>query len=297
MRWIGLTVMVVGLVVATGVSGEPPRLVVQLQFSATKDTYQEFAHAFETRLAKLPVPPRLLKGEPSQSDAADVLVVIGVRDCETALATSGPPLLCSMVPRLTVAPWLSQTKRAASALYLDQPLERFARLLRLVLPQARDIGWIHSAYLQPEETALTAALDRVQLKLRGRLVTANDNLLQQLDRLLEQTEALLVLADPLVIQPENTYPMLLTTYRHNVPLIAFSRAYVDAGALAAVYATPAQQGEQAAAMVAEALTRSPLRLPAPQLARTFTVTTNRQVVRVLNLSVPDDAALERGVAP
>ena len=75
-------------------------------------------------------------------------------------------------------------------------------------------------------------------------------------------------------------------------MFAFSRAYVDAGALAAVFTTP----QQVATDVVNWLNGLPpgrLTLPAPRAPESFEIAVNRQVARALGILLPSDEELLR----
>ena len=66
-----------------------------------------------------------------------------------------------------------------------------------------------------------------------------------LKQVLEDAEVLLALADAQIYNSNSLQNILLTSFRARVPLVAFSPAYVRAGALMAVHVTPTQLGAQA----------------------------------------------------
>jgi ABC-type uncharacterized transport system substrate-binding protein len=73
----------------------------------------------------------------------------------------------------------------------------------------------------------------------------------------------------------------LTTYRARIPLVAFSPAYVKAGAVLAVYSTPAQVARRAVEMLRQ--WQSGRGLPSPQNPREFEVVVNERVAASLGL--------------
>jgi ABC-type uncharacterized transport system substrate-binding protein len=105
-----------------------------------------------------------------------------------------------------------------------------------------------------------------------------------LKQVLDGSDVLLALADPQVYNSNSLQNILLTAFREKVPMLAFSPAYVRAGALFALYVTPVQAGVQAAALVLEVLhDRS---LPATAVESSdFDVMVNEHVARALNLSL------------
>jgi ABC-type uncharacterized transport system substrate-binding protein len=83
--------------------------------------------------------------------------------------------------------------------------------------------------------------------------------------------------------------ILRTAFLSNVPLFAFSPAYVRAGALAAVYTTPNQVGRQAAEWLVRYLDGRTL--PAIQSPREFEISVNRRVARALGLAMEEDSRI------
>lgn len=199
--------------------------------------------------------------------------------------------------RSQATPWLERTRRPATAVYIDQPWERYFHLIRLALPKIERLGWVYGPTLRAEVPRVQQAARAAGLSLESLALQPGDNLSQRLDALLPKVDALLAPADPAVVRPDTAYALLLTTYHHHVPVIGYSKAFVDVGALVAVYATLAQQGRQAA-MLAAGILRTPGRsLPPPQLADALTVAVNPQVARSLNLVMPEAATLEKALSP
>lgn len=206
------------------------------------------------------------------------------------------PLLCSLLPRSSFERVMLQSARQPSAhfsaLYLDQPLARQLDLIALALPAARRIGVVWG----PESQTQTAPL-RVLLRARGlELVDAGaprDELLSPaLKRVLADADVLLALPDPQVYNSNTIQNILLSSFRSGVPLVAFSPAYVRAGALLALYETPAQVGQQTAIIARGVLQGKPL--PAlPLYAREFSVAVNEHVARSLGLRLNADALREQ----
>nr|MBL8457364.1 hypothetical protein [Zoogloeaceae bacterium] len=90
--------------------------------------------------------------------------------------------------------------------------------------------------------------------------------------------------------------ILLSCYRQRRPVFAYSKAYVDAGALAAVYSSPADIGRDTAEWLSSLDGGVTIdALPRPRAPRQFGVAVNRQVARALSLNVPDEASLLEAV--
>jgi ABC-type uncharacterized transport system substrate-binding protein len=109
-----------------------------------------------------------------------------------------------------------------------------------------------------------------------------------LKRVLEQADLLLALPDAQVYSSGSIQNILLASFRARVPMLAYSPAYVRAGALLALYVTPAQIGVQAASLALAVLQGKTL----PERAvysNDFQVSVNEHVARSLGLALDAEA--------
>ncbi len=230
---------------------------------------------------------------------ARLAVAVGVRAAE-ALATLADrtPALAVLVPRA----WYLKTgydrlsdggQRVASAIYLDQPFERQARLIRLAFPEARRVGVLLSAGQSGLVGELGEALQAQRLSLIYQILSADVRLIGPLENVLSSADLLLAVPDPLVFNRNTAQSLFLTSYRYHVPVLGYSRSLTRAGALLSLHTSPAQIGHQAADWINSALEDPAVRLPAPAYPAYFSVSVNEQVARSLGLAVPPEGELEK----
>jgi ABC-type uncharacterized transport system substrate-binding protein len=112
-----------------------------------------------------------------------------------------------------------------------------------------------------------------------------------LKKILDESDLLLALADPQIYNSSSIQNILLASFRAQVPMLAFSPAYVRAGALMAVYSTPAQIGQQAGLIARGVLQGQPLGVP--QYPLQFEVSVNEHVARSLGLKLDAGNLAER----
>ncbi|MFN2308758.1 MAG: ABC transporter substrate-binding protein [Gammaproteobacteria bacterium] len=286
----------------TAEPAEPPWVLV-LQ-SETGGAYGELVDALraQTDPARLNVRSQLIP-DGAQALAQlldgrpDLIVPVGIRATALVLRQAGDlPVLSVLVPAHSYQTLLADTDsgntaKRRSALYLDQPLARQLDLLRLILPEVTRLGVLAGAHADPQLPALQRLSDLHGLTLITEAVAAGTNPVPALGRLLDHAQVLLALPDPAVFNRASLRAILLTTYRSNVPVLGFSRAYVDAGALAAVYSSARQLGTQAGEWIAELATHPDWRPGPPRHPAYFSVSVNTQVARSLGLSVPDEHRL------
>jgi ABC-type uncharacterized transport system substrate-binding protein len=223
------------------------------------------------------------------------LVAIGSQAARAAAASSiEAPLLVTLLPRSAFDRLATERRRAAdprplSALYLDQPIGRQFDLIRLAMPNARRIGVL----LGPESDNLYLPLQKAaqekQMNLVAQRVSSDSEIAPALQKLLPEIDVLLALPDPSVFNAGTIQLILLATYRQQLPLFGFSAAYVRAGAIASLHATPEQIGNQAADMLRTALARG--QLPPPRYSGQYTLATNPHVAHSLGIPLEGEQAL------
>lgn len=272
-------------------------LDVAVVVSQREGVHKAFADAFKRAAASLG--HRVFDiGSPAEGlddvalARADLVVASGEAAAELALARHVRPTLVTMIARSRFETLRKAYPQAPlSAWLLDQPLERQLRLLRAVLPERKRVGLLLGANADAEARLHGVAAD-FGLSLATRVVRNDKEVIASLEEVLSASEVLLALPDPMLTSPTAARSILLTSYRYQKPIIAFSRAYVTAGALAAVFITP----EQVAGDLIDWLRSQngkPLVLPPPRDPVSFEIAVNRQVARALGINVADDSELLR----
>lgn len=263
--------------------------------------YREVAEAVRAGLARSPgtqvavrmLPVTALDNLPRQDLQA--IVTVGARAAR-AVATRelNAPVLNTLVPRNAFEHIAAESGRAGdprrfSAVFLDQPAARQLDLIRLALPEAGRVGLLLGPESESLYTAVQVAAVGRRLRISAQKVGTENQLYPALQKVLGEADVLLALPDPAVFNGTTISNILLTTYRQQLPVIGFSAAYTHAGAVLALYSTPAQIGSQAAEMLRGALTTG--LLAPPQYPRDFLVSTNPHVARSLGLMIEDAAVL------
>ncbi|MBC2729187.1 ABC transporter substrate binding protein [Thiobacillus sp.] len=276
------------------------RVAVVLSDDATP--YQEVYQVIRAYLDDTPHEAVRLYAEgltPAALNDARLVVAVGVGAAEALAALpERPPVLAILVPRA----WYLKTGRARlgsgnrrnlSAIYLDQPFERQALLIRLALPDVRRVGVLLSAEQSSVVNELDSALRAQGLSLVYATLTPDERLITPLEAVLTEADLLLALPDPLVFNRNTAQSLFLTSYRYRDPVLGYSRSLTRAGALLSLHSSPAQIGRQAAEWISSAMQGGTVRLPPPAYPSYFSVSINDQVARSLGFILPPEADLEK----
>ncbi|MDK9701497.1 MAG: hypothetical protein OEL20_00050 [Sulfuritalea sp.] len=286
-----------------GLAGAAPAVPVWVALSETGGAHAEAVEALRADVEQA-LPGRIewrvahwsqftsAKPEPHWIIAVGTAAQRGMQELFAGDPTP-PPLLAILVPRLAferIADPARLRGGSLSAVFLDQPPARQLELIRLALPAVRNVGILVGA----ESKAHGAGLEKAARERGMRLATSQagqDGLFQALQSLLAEVEALLALPDPAVFNSQTAANILTAAYRRQVPLVGFSPAYARAGALLALYSTPAQVGLRGGEVLRQSLAGRTL--PPPQWPREFAVAVNQDVARSLGFTLEQSHLAEQ----
>ena len=244
--------------------------------------YQRFATYLKKNLQKAgqSIEIQYLNYPGFQLGSADLVIAVGMNALESTIAND-TPVLGVMIPRKSYEVLRTQRSKKLSAVYLDQPYDRQLDLIQATLPRLKNLGVLHSPDAGNAISDLRHDTLERSISLNVQPVKSLDSLYQALETVLDKTDALLVIPDSEIYNSRNIRNILLTSYRHKVPLIGISQGYVNAGALCAIFSTPEQLAEQTAMLVA--FFNKTRRLADPQYPTLFTIDFNQQVARSLEI--------------
>ena len=304
--WHRRVILFLWLIVATlprpGHAGEAPTLLI-LQSHAGRP-YGRLSELVQDRVAGMGLVIEVRTGEgitppPPPTHRPSLILAIGTQAARRALENwPDTPTLTTLIPRRVFAELAAERRQAIaqgrlSAIYLDQPIERQFRFLRALLPQSRAIGTLYGSSSieqarELERLTLTAGLDFHGLDGR------QSNLSRTIRRLARLSDVILALPDRSVMTPNHAKWLLYIAYQHRTPVVAFSRHYVEAGALAALYTAPDQIARQVGGAIRHFL-EAPgrRRLEPARFPDDFSIAINRHVAHSLGIELPDIALVRR----
>lgn len=277
--------------IAQSTDSRATELKVTLVLSDDNPVYLRFAETYKSKLSgnqKLEVlhsPDRYF----ATGQTADLIVTVGSQAARYLAGKTSTPMLLTMLPSTIYKQLARQRTSPMSASYVDQPWSRHVELLFATLPRTRRVGMLYSPGAEIDTDALRQLIANHDAKLVASGVDAPARLFDTLEQTLNQSDVLLAVPDNAIYSSNNIRNILMTSYRHNIPLIGLSKGYVNAGALCAVYSEPEDLALQASAMTLSfALNRS---LPPPQYPIIFHVATNPEVARTLGIKLKAEDVL------
>lgn len=257
-----------------------PAEALTVQLLGASAASEEFEQALRARLGDS---HEVVTGKVTD---ADIVLVLH----EGALAESRQ----SQRPRLLLlpAPGSVALQHGETALYWAPALSDQLRLATRVMPGLRRVGLLVGPQDLARAEALRSGVSGQRLELAVRQATPA-LLSRQVADLAATTDVLVAPVDAHLYSRDNLKPALMAAYRQNRAFIGPNPAWVRAGALASLYATPGTLAADAALAILAFQEEG--RWPAPSHASRFDVITNPQVARALGLRLPDAASLTRAM--
>jgi ABC-type uncharacterized transport system substrate-binding protein len=294
LRTCYFSILFLALMLVIPACAHSARLNIALVLSNNSAPYREFVTTFNHR-ATTSVQTLVFESPDEyllNLGNSDIVIAIGMHASEALMSSTKVPLLSVMVPQGAYESLVkTQVKRekALAAIYLNQPWARQIDFLYAVLPRSRRIGALHTAAMVQELREIASEVTRHGGVLVAREVVADASLSASLDSLLQASDVLLALPESTIYNPANIRNILLSTYRQNVPLLGWSQAFVNAGAVAAIFSTPEQLAIQTAVLVS-AYQQSG-HWPTSQYPAEFNIAINPQVSRSLGIVIASDAEI------
>lgn len=224
---------------------------------------------------------------------ADIYVAIGTNAAEalTQIKNDTPKLL-GLIPGDIYDAKYNNNPAACPAptckvLTLDQPMERQLHVLRISMPNVKNILILNKGPPPRSFHKNRTIAKSLGFTLNLLDIKSNDALVHQLRDVLPTTDILLALPNTSIYNSDTARPILLVTYKVGTPIFAFSKSFIDAGATLGVYSTPEQYAKHAAELIVDGLVGFKNTQAHAIQPKYFTIGINRSVAESLNLNLPD----------
>jgi ABC-type uncharacterized transport system substrate-binding protein len=218
-------------------------------------------------------------------EGEQILVALGSRAFAASLKhASGKPVVTALLAQASLDDIPMATGDRWSAIFLDQPIERWISLIQIAFPGVQQVGMLAGPVSQKAARVVERRMVEKRVALTVETIGSAEEVVSAIERLTPRMGVLLAMPDPLVHNRNTVQPLLLTTYRAGIPVVAYSESYLQAGAVLALYSTIPQIVTQI--LDSLQLIRDGKPLPSHQSPRYFTVGVNSAVARSLGLALP-----------
>jgi len=176
--------------------------------------------------------------------------------------------------------------RNDSILYMTQSYCRQIRFIRQLNRQWKTISVLNSQEKPIESNQLQQCANQYDIKVYIVSTTGEKNITEKIKHALHHSDVLLALPDGNIYNSKTVKNILLTSYRYRKPVIAFSKNFVNAGALAAIYSDTEKIALSASKLIQQHFD-SATPLESTHYPDEFDIDINKQVFRALDIPLPD----------
>ena len=179
------------------------------------------------------------------------------------------------------------TDKNDAILYMTQSYCRQIHLIRLLNKNWKTISILNSQKKPIDRDSIQDCSNRYRINTYIVSTDVDEDLNQKIKHALHHSDVLLALPDSDIYNSKSVKNILLTSYRYRKPVIAFSRNFVNAGALAAIHSSSDHLALSTSELIRgffDSGNRFQRSVNHPQA---FDVSINKQVFRALDLALPD----------
>jgi len=230
--------------------------------------------------------------------ADDLVITIGTAASVRVMAHY--PQVKQLSLLITRQAWHSMLSSATSAttkaaVLMDQPAERYLRLARLLAPQGT-VSAVFGPAAPGLQDSFSSAARQLGVTLRHAAIDRDSNPMHVLNPLLENSAVFIAVPDRAEFNRNVARWVLRLGFRKRVPVVGFSRSYVEAGAAAALFSAPGDVAHEAIDWLADYFGGATAALWTEQAPRHFTVALNHSVARSLGLQRLDEEEIHRRIS-
>lgn len=222
-------------------------------------------------------------------DNYQLIIAVGSRSSKAWLdSDNNTPMLSLLIPENLALGFalLYPEKKQWHSLLIDQPIERHFHLISALLGEQTDTGLILGKLNETLQTDYQKAANNTGHSLQIKKIQQTEQLTEAIKFLSQRSDVLLMSADPEIYNKNTIRSILLSSYRHRLPVIGFSKSLAHAGAIAAIYSEPEQISQQAVKISLQIL-RGEVTEKAYS-PDSFSVSVNYQVARSLGYRFSDE---------
>lgn len=291
--WVFVVMLASCVLAPAALADTGSQRVLILHHQATGFTQQLISQLqHDLSLQNIPVDRALHNHQGPQAENLhdyQLIIAIGSRTSKALLDSDNNTAMLSLLMPENLALGFAQLypeKNQWYSLLIDQPIERHFHLISALLGKQTHTGLILGELSETQQANYQKAAKNTGHSLQIENIQQTDQLADTIKSLSQHSDVLLMSADPYLYNKNTIRSILLSSYRHRLPVIGFSKSLTHAGAIAAIYSEPEQISQQAAKIARQILNGEPTeKYYSPD---DFSVSLNFQVARSLGYRFSDE---------
>lgn len=231
------------------------------------------------------------------NNASDIIIAIGRENIQIADKhyPKSNKLFISTAPNKYRLNKNKNKHKTDAILYITQSYCRKIRFIKLLNSHWKTISILNGQKNPVDSDFLQQCANKYGIKIVTVNTTVEDNLTNKINNALRHSDVLLALPDSNIYNSKTVKNILLTSYRHRKPVIAFSKNFVNAGALASIHSNTEQVALSASKLIEQYFESDLQFVNTINYPDTFDVNVNRQVFKALDLPIPDMDRLKQSL--
>jgi putative ABC transport system substrate-binding protein len=279
-RWIILASVI--LTAGNSIAAQQPVII-----SSTDSNYQQsLVQEILVNLIESDIKPKLVGlNQPDIPDNANELI-ISIGNEAARYLEQNSILSTQLIILPDIDPDKTSENKNRFYLSMTQPVCQQFALIHSINNEWKTVSVLQSNADKALTQKLESCAAHYQLTLQTILIGQYVNIIDALNTSLPDSDVLLALPDASVYNSRTIKSILLTTYRHKIPVIGFSESFVHAGALAAIHSSPKQIAKKITALIKEHYSNKVIN-EYYIYPDDFDVTINKDVARSLGITTPE----------
>lgn len=187
---------------------------------------------------------------------------------------------------------LSCANKTCYYIYINQPVTRYTKLFKILFPQDRIMVLATTKANTKIAQQLQIASRNMGVTYKKLQIQQDSNIARTFTNELSKGDVLLALPNTAIYNANNAKSILLSTYHKNVPIIAYSKAFVKAGAIAGLYSSIENIADQTA-KTANEIMKAGHQKQKEYYPDDFTIEINSTVAKSLNINIDSESVIKR----
>ena len=208
---------------------------------------------------------------------------------------SKPTVIYSLIPDTeSLQTGIPCNNESCYKVYINQPISRYIQLFKILFPEKNQLAYATTQTDAKRSKKLKIASEKYNLTYKEIYINQDSNIARTLINNLDNNDALLALPNPLIYNANSAKSIILSAYHKSIPIIAYSKAFTKAGALASLYSSIDNIAEKTA-IVAKKIINYGHRAQKEYYPDDFVIETNSAVARSLNINIRSKHLIKRKI--
>lgn len=177
-------------------------------------------------------------------------------------------------------------------IYINQPVIRYTQLFKILFPQDRVMVLATTKSNTKITQQLKASSKSIGVIYKELQLQQDSNIARRFTNKLSKNDVLLALPNSTIYNSNNAKSILLSTYHKDVPIIAYSKAFVKAGAIAGLYSSIDHVADKTSQTVNRIIEKGHQKQK-EYYPDDFTIEINSAVANSLNINIDSESVIKR----